>query len=136
MTQSSRSQILEFSAFKKIVHQVVRDANGAVVDIFAPNVAPNFYAANVSLPEHGNVAVLCNLEEVWAFSSGYEEGVCKLAFLDCDPLAGALRNAFQIEAMTESSLNGAFEKQPFHEDSDIRYWKPKTLGEGLFNWWD
>ena len=127
---------MKLSVFKKIVHQIVRDANGEVIDVFAPGPTPNFFAANVSLQAHGSFAVLCSLEGNWAFSRPYDEGVCELSFVDCEPLASALRDAYEIDPISESALNQAFKKQSFHEDSDIRYWKPKSLGEGLFNWWD
>ena len=34
------------------------------------------------------------------------------------------------------ALLAPFEKWPSLAECDLRYWKPNTLGDALFNWWD
>jgi len=127
---------MDFTAFKKIVHSTAQQIAAKVVELHKPDVTPNFYAAEIALPHAGTVYLLCSIGGHWAFSSRYKSDECSLDFVDCPSLADVLEGTFGITPMLKADLLGDFRKQPFNSEADVRYWKPKTLGEGVFNWWD
>jgi hypothetical protein len=58
-----------------------------------------------------------------------------LTFVDEPVLAAALPD---VRVLTKAELDAPFETTDWPDVllSDIRYWKPATVGEALFNYWD
>jgi len=48
----------------------------------------------------------------------------------------ALKSIAEVVPLSAAELAGPFSAKSHVRASDIRYWKPGNLGEGLFNWWD
>lgn len=126
---------MDFSSFKKITFEAARLSGGAVIETFEPTVTPNFFAAQISLNKDV-IYMLSTYEGVWGFSKTFEPMGCDLKFVDSHQLSTALQDNFGINPLSSEVLYGEFNKQPSMLEADIRYWKPKTLGEGIFNWWD
>lgn len=61
-----------------------------------------------------------------------------LVFVEAPRLVAALADQPGFRILTLSELNGPFDAAawPHVLSSDINYWKPETLGEALFNYWD
>ena len=123
------------STFRQIVFETVRQAGGRVIDIIEPGVTPNFTAAHIELGPT-RCYLLHAGADLWAFAEAIEPALSPLAFTDCPELAEAMTRLFGITPLTRVELNAPFTKLPGLSDSDIRYWKPRTLGDALFNWWD
>ena len=127
---------MDFASYKRIVHCSAQQVAAQVVETHAPGSAPNFYVARIVLPDGATVFVLCSNEGNWAFSNEFVENECRLQFVDCPSFANVLGALYGITPLLKAELEGKFRKQPFNSAEEIRYWKPKTVGEGIFNWWD
>jgi hypothetical protein len=123
------------SAFKQIVFEIARQAGGRVADIVEPDITPNFIAARIELGPTRCYLLHADADH-WAFTEAIEPALTPLTFTDCPALAEAMTRLFGITPLTRAELNAPFTKLPGLSDSDIRYWKPRTLGDALFNWWD
>ena len=126
---------MEFSAFKKIVYGVCYEIGADVKGFFKGGITPNFHVAHVVLNDKIRF-LLCSESDNWAFSEVFDENKCELKFSDEERASKALSRLYGICALSRKELLGPFTSQPYLLESDARYWKPETLGEGLFNWWD
>ncbi len=127
---------MDMPDFKKIVYSVTR-AKGMTVGTFhQADVTPNFHACQISHPHGDTLAVLCSINNDWAFAKKFVPTVCKLEFIDHPELSGSLREGHGIEVMPKEELDAPFSSRPYLDENDIKYWAPQTSGEGLFNWWD
>jgi len=61
---------------------------------------------------------------------------CELHFADYMTVTDALKSIAEVVPLSAAELAGPFSAKSHVRASDIRYWKPGNLGEGLFNWWD
>lgn len=111
-----------------------RQAGGQVVDIVEPGVTPNFIAARIEIGPVPCYA-LCSHAEDWAFAEAIEPALAPLRFIDCPALADAMSQLFGLTPFTRAELLASFTARPGLSESDLRYWKPHTLGDALFNWW-
>ncbi len=64
-------------------------------------------------------------------------GSGSLGFLDIPELVAVLAEQPGFVALTAADLDGPFDAAawPGIDRADIDYWKPKTLGEALFDYW-
>jgi hypothetical protein len=121
--------------FKMIIYEVARQIGAKVVALHLPDVTPNFRVAELqSATKH--FYVLCSNTDTWAFSRFFEPHTCRLEFEDVPEAADVLRSMFGKEPMSKSDLEAPFRGQPDLSGDDIKYWKPATRGDVLFNWWD
>jgi hypothetical protein len=129
--------------FKSAVYDSARRVNGRVeyVDI-TPQPAKNYHQATVALNgANGRVRLVCNAQyPVIAFSkprTGFGDIV--LEFVDCPAIADALPAVFRVLSKAEASAplsSVSLEQLGRAELSGIKYWKPRTVGEVIFNNWD
>jgi hypothetical protein len=154
---------MDLSAFRKIIHEAARQAGGRVVDIIEPGITPNFLAAHIEIGPTP-CYVLCSHAEDWAFAEAIEPPLAPLRFIDCPAIADALKSLFGLTPFTRAELSSHFSPPPqagegpgvggssstsqpgalnapfatrrTFSEHDLRYWKPRTLGDALFNWWD
>jgi hypothetical protein len=61
-----------------------------------------------------------------------------LTFLDVPDLHDALAAFPGLRVLTKADLDARFTAAdwPHLTTDDIRYWRPATVGEALFNYWD
>jgi hypothetical protein len=126
---------MDLSAFRKIVHEAARQAGGRMVDIIEPGVTPNFLAARIEVGP-APCYVLCSHADDWAFAEAIEPPLAPLRFIDCPTIADALQSLFGLTPFTQAVMQAPFSARPGLSESDLSYWKPRTLGDALFNWWD
>ncbi|WP_186382326.1 hypothetical protein [Amycolatopsis rhizosphaerae] len=64
--------------------------------------------------------------------------VWPLTFVQAPDLVGALADLPGVRVLTEAELDSSFDlaKWPEIVPDDVTYWKPATVGEALFNYWD
>lgn len=112
----------------------------------AGDVTPNFHQGLVAYRER-TIAVACTRDSavlalaeprVIDFVDGVRESG-PLTFVDAPELVAvlaALLPGFQV--LTSSELDGPFDATawPRISSADITCWRPGTLGEALFNYWD
>ena len=95
----------------------------------------NFHAALINLNSK-EFFIICSIHGDWAFINKFNPNDHELDFIDCTVFSDILKNRYDIDTYTKEELNGPFSIKPYLLESDIKYWEPKTLGEGIFNWWD
>lgn len=117
------------------MYEIALAVNGKIVSIHTPSVTPNFFAAELSF-NGTTLFVLCSTNELWAFSEKLNPSECELTFVDSQILSATLSNLFGFTPLTTVELNSPYKKLADISDADILYWKPKSLGEAIFNWWD
>ncbi|WP_180146331.1 hypothetical protein [Desulfoluna butyratoxydans] len=122
--------------FKKVIYSITQ-AQGMTVGTFhKASITPNFHACQLSHPHGLTLFVLCSINDDWAFAKTFHPMTWGLEFTDHSGLASSLRESYGIEVLEKKELDGPFSSRPYLHNYDIKRWKPKTLGEGLFNWWD
>lgn len=126
---------MKFSDFKKIVYSLEITKRVKVISISEAGITPNFHVAYI---EEGasDFCILCSIHGEWAFSERITEFSCDLNFIDKVDLGIALKEGFGIIARNKKELDGSFILQEYMHESDVKYWAPKSLGLGMFNWWD
>lgn len=130
---------MDLAVFKRSVHEAARQAGGRVIDIIEPGVTPNFIAARIEIGP-APCYVLCSHADHWASAEAIEPALAPLRFIDCPAIADALQALFGLTPFSRAELQAELQA-PFNarlglSESDLRYWKPRTLGDALFNWWD
>ena len=121
--------------FKQIVLNLCSRIGAKVEKVVEPDITPNFWVCGI-LYKNSNLFVLCSTEEKWALSSSFEPNIWSLNFIDVEEISKVLEADYQVVILSSEKLNGEFVPTSTMCESDIKYWKPETLGQGLFNWWD
>lgn len=124
---------MDRSNFQQTIYRLSQYLGADVMEIHLPEVTPNFMSASLKIKQQ-TVYVLCSDNQDWAFSQQLQP--FKLQFIDHPLLANMLHNLANIQVYCTSQLNAPFVAQSWMSKHDINYWKPQTLGEALFNWWD
>ena len=124
---------MDRSNFQQTIYRLSQYVGADVMEIHLPEVTPNFIAASLNIKQQ-TVYILCSDNQDWAFSQQLQP--FKLQFIDHPLLANALHHLANIQVYCTSQLNAPFVAQSWMSKHDINYWKPQTLGEALFNWWD
>ena len=102
--------------------------------------ARSFHVATLVSPDE-TLHVLCNACFPFvAFATG-SSTMEQLAFVDASVLASAFRQAGSFQVLAQELLNAAPTEEDLSELSaaehdQIQYWKPKRLGDIIFNTWD
>jgi hypothetical protein len=113
--------------------------------IHAPEITPNFsyveFTGQFDHQEGAKRYLLYSCDGCWAVCSHVisdERGI-KLQFVDCAEIAAKLKAFYGINVLSKAELEAEFQllpDLPYMSESDLKYWKPRTMGEALFNWWD
>jgi hypothetical protein len=137
--------VTDLKAFRRACYEAARRTGGDLTEFrIVDEPTPNFHQAIVTYSSR-NVAVVCvrdapllalAVPRVIGFTPGREAD--PLTFVDVPDLAAALEAEPGFHLLTTTELGGPIDavKWPRICQSDMRYWQPRTLGEGLFNYWD
>ncbi|WP_067568222.1 hypothetical protein [Nocardia acidivorans] len=138
--------MIELRAFRQACHAVARSAGGSVIEFrLATGVTPNFHQGVITYGDRHVAVVLSRDTAMLAVSEPrtptspdevHESG--PLTFVDAPELVAALAEHSGFSVLTAADLDGPFDAGAWPEidRADINYWKPRTLGEALFNYWD
>jgi hypothetical protein len=111
----------------------------------AEGVTPNFHQGVVAYRDRHVAVVTLRDSAVLAVAEPrtieFENGVSEsgpLTFVDAPDLVTALSWHAGFEILTATELDRPFDAAawPAVDGADIRYWKPETVGDALFNYWD
>ncbi len=133
--------------FRHACYAAARSTGGKVIEFrLANDVTPNFHQGLIAYRDH-TVAVACTRDSAvvalaeprtTAFVDGARESG-PLTFVDAPELVAALAALLpESRVLSPSELYGVFDAVawPHVSSKDITYWRPGTLGEALFNYWD
>lgn len=132
--------------FRHACHTAARRTGGQVVEFrLADDVTPNFHQGLIAYRDQ-TVAVVCardsaTLAVAEPRSIDFVEDAGDsgpLTFVDAPALVAVLAEQPGFRVLTPSELNGPLDAAAWPDllPGDIRYWRPGTLGEALFNYWD
>lgn len=143
--------LVDGNQFKKVCYSTVTSLKGRVLSFHEPVVAQNYYYAQVSLPNEKSLYILLNsIYPFIAFTSSPEP--YNMRFVDHKQLRGTIIQLWGevytvlkpveldeplrlkeakggLVVLNENTLN----KWDMY---NIKYWKPKTVGDVVFNYWD
>jgi hypothetical protein len=129
--------------FTDICYHAARAIGGAVTGVTPAGVTPNFHTVDIT---HGHaqhhVEVLRHIAlPLIAFARPAADGDLTMTFVDHGDLAAALTSLTDAQILTVEQLRTPLARVDLsaldrHEHRQINYWKPDTVGELLFNFWD
>ena len=131
---------LTFAEFSQMAHSIAGLARVKIVQLIESGVTPNFHLANVRTPG-GSFAMLGHSAiPLVAFAKPLES--CEIEFLDCDVISSSMAAFFPHihvatrEELTRNIVEDDLKQLARVERAQVNYWKPRTVGELAFNWWD
>ena len=135
----------DLSAFRRVCYSAARRTGGELTEFrISHEPTPNFHQAIIAYTD-GTVAVFCvrdapllavAVPRVIEFTPTRESR--PLTFVERPQLATILSQSdgFRLLAIEELDAPIDLATWPQISRHDLRYWRPQTLGEGLFNYWD
>lgn len=135
--------VISEQVFRACCHTAAQQSGGEVVshDSAAQQLARSFSVTTIQLP-HQTVAVLVNAHcPMVAMAQPIAEGAQNIEFVDVPTLADAFRYVEGCEVLAASKLaqpvtDEALVELAASELDQVRYWKPTTIGQVIFNFWD
>lgn len=128
-------------AFKAVCYEVARKLGGSVSTFVFPSWGPNFDVAVLAWRSE-RVSVLCNSTyPLIAFAEPIGEGDMELCFCSQPEPADGFSKSGEFTCITLGELNTPVSELDLSELSDgemkeLRSWRPRNLGELVYNWWD
>jgi hypothetical protein len=131
-----------FAEFKRIVFAVATNQRLEVSRLTERSVTPNFHAARLIDSEMSILLLGHATYPLIAFAKPVNTDATQMRFVDCSRIAIEMQNLFSdvtIAATNELNRELTESDKPLLdaiEREQIEYWKPSTIGEVVFNWWD
>ncbi|MEV6690945.1 hypothetical protein AB0M35_05680 [Micromonospora sp. NPDC051196] len=132
---------VDLKAFTAVCRHAARTIDATVTGVTPAGVTPNFHTVDIACVQH-HIAVLRHTTlPLIAFARPHANGDVMVTFVDHPDLAAALTNLTDAQALTAEQLQTSLSQVDLsalspHEHDQINYWKPTTVGELLFNFWD
>jgi hypothetical protein len=134
------------SQFKKLCYSLANITNGKLVSFEIPNVSQNFYKAELKLNDESIFILLNSTYPIVAFAFSVEYFNIKFIDHPHSNLIETFNNEFTIATANELVERLAVDERTQtvlnknhlnkSELSQIFYWKPKTVGDVVFNFWE
>ncbi|TYB95463.1 hypothetical protein FXF53_24360 [Micromonospora sp. WP24] len=128
-------------AFTALCHHAARSIDATLTGVTPASVTPNFHTIGIAHTRH-HIAVLRHTTVPFiAFARPQAPGDVTVAFVDHPDLAVAITNLTDAQVLTVEQLRTPLSQvdlsalDPYEHDQ-ITYWKPTSVGELLFNFWD
>jgi hypothetical protein len=133
--------LTDVRAFKAACYAAARQTGRQVKRVEFAQVTPSFHT--VTLTGKGDpVAILGHVvAPLVALAAPRRDGDMTVSFVDVPEVASALGQAASFRVLSAGELNSRIEEASLAELDpvelrEIAYWKPCTLGEVIFNFWD
>ena len=133
-----------FDCFHKIVTSFSKPMGYEIVEMKERGVTPNFHIATLKRQksrQDETISILGHAPfSIIAFAEPLE--TCEIRFRDAFSIATRINVVFpNVTIATCEELSRKIEKSDLEqldriEREQIKYWKPQTIGELAFNWWD
>ena len=127
---------LDEKAFCQMCHALARKNGGAVTETGTDTAARNFYFAKLSRHDH-SVFILQNIHYpciAFARRDNFDRFILtsRPEWLQLSEGSGRFLSPDELN----QDWRGLCEELSSEELGQIRYWKPRTVGEIIFNTWD
>ncbi|MGC4749114.1 hypothetical protein ACLQ28_26155 [Micromonospora sp. DT201] len=131
----------DLNAFTAVCYHAARTIDATVTGVTPAGITPSFHTIDVTHAQH-RIAVLRHTAlPIVAFASPRAPGDSNITFIENPGLAAAITNLTDAQVLTLDQLHTPLAQIDLSaldpgEQDQISYWKPNTLGELLFNFWD
>ncbi len=131
-----------FAEFKRVVFAAASNQRLAVSQLTERSVTPNFHVARLDDSEMSILMLGHSTYPLIAFAKPVNVEASKLLFVDCSRIVDEIQNLFpDVTTANANELNRQLTESDTSlldsiEREQIKYWKPTTIGEVAFNWWD
>ncbi len=131
-----------FGEFKDIVRSCVAPIGFTIHSLTERGVTPNFHTAALERFNDQFTILAHSTYPIIAFAEPLKPGICELRFRDANSIAKRITDSYPnvTIASTKELLRridiSDIEQLNRAEREQIKYWKPQTIGELAFNWWD
>jgi hypothetical protein len=140
----SRSKLPEFpfAEFKRMAYACAIPCGYNVTGLLQRGVTPNFHTATLESPNECVQMLGHSTFPIFAFTEPREEYSCELTFRDVATIARLLIQMFPdvtiatLEDLSRPIVKTDLDQLDRAEIEQVKYWKPQTIGELAFNWWD
>lgn len=133
--------VIDLKKYKELSHGLARKLGGQLVEFEESIYAANFHKAVFQLPQMTLCLVMNSHYPIVAFATAVD--AMKIEFIDYPAGNEALPEEFTVFSVSELEF-------PVPEDirkiadwglnkgeiEQVKYWKPETVGQILFNFWD
>ncbi len=140
ITGFDTAEEVDVATFKKAVYHAAHKAGATVVlTIVGDSVTPNFHQTEIQIGER-SIAIICNRSfPVVAFVRTPVE-MDEVHPIDLVEFVDPVRD-FGFDVATPVELNRPIAPSDLEvlgdrELEQVKYWKPKRIGQLVFNWWD
>ena len=132
--------------FKQNCFSLISSIDGEILEFKGPQVDTNFFDVKAKISNKHMHMLLDVHYPFMTFANEVEYG--KIAFInepELDKLFGSIYNVLGTKELNEPAILKLGSKQTilqnendFNKDElkQVAYWKPKTIGEIIFNYWD
>ena len=139
-----RTQLPEFpfADFKRMAYACAIPCGYNVTSTSERGVTPTFHTAALESPDDRVHVLGHSIFPIFAFADPREDYLCELTFRDIKTIADALIQMFPdviiatLDDLSKPITKTDLEKLDRAEIEQVKYWKPATIGELAFNWWD
>jgi hypothetical protein len=131
----------DLHALAGICYHAARRVEGTVISFVRAAYPANFHTCTIRRVDRTVMVVLhCQLP-LLAFADPLRPGEVELNFLDEPKLAAAIAEVSDLQILSEAELRQPADEADLSqleatETQQINHWKPGTIGEIVFNFWD
>ncbi len=131
----------EARTFTAACYHAARATGGTVTRVSPAGPTPNFHSIEISYRDQ-RIAVLRHAAlPLVAFADPHGDGSMTQTFADHPGLAAAITDVSDLQVLTAEQMNTPLSRADLSdlsaaEHQEIAYWKPYSVGELLFNFWD
>ncbi|MFG1839570.1 hypothetical protein ACGFH8_14155 [Micromonospora sp. NPDC049175] len=131
----------DLRVFTAVCRHAARAVDATVTGVTPAGVTPNFHTVDVADDRHRIAMLRHTIVPFIAFARPRTKGDVMLTFVDHPGLAAALTDLTDAQALTVDQLQTPLAQVDLSaldraEHDQIGYWKPTTVGELMFNFWD
>jgi hypothetical protein len=126
---------------KAITYYAARRTHAAVTGIIPAGPTPNFHTAVLTYPARQITILRHDKLPLLAFAEPRDHPSTILVFADDPDLAAVIQEVSDLRILTTAELGQPLSRADLAdldqtEHQQIKYWKPDTIGQLMFNFWD
>ncbi len=131
-----------FREFKLVIHVVARELSCSATNLVERGVTPNFHSALIACEDQSILILGHSIYPIFAIAKPLEHSSQCLRFIDIDKVSQIVNDHFphvtlaSAQRLTQKLSGTDLVELDEFELEQVKYWKPETVGELVFNWWD
>ncbi|MFC8616506.1 hypothetical protein ACFT9M_08830 [Micromonospora purpureochromogenes] len=131
----------DLRSFRTVCHDAAQRTGSSVTSCMAADVTPSFHTVVVVRGDRAVALLRHTLLPLVALARPRCVGDAGVAFVDDATLAAALAEVSGLRVLSVAQLHTPLSRVDLtaltaDEHTQLAYWKPDTVGDLLFNFWD